>query len=651
MERGRIVKDVERLTIVPLRCRPRLHEPGHSILQRLAARAGKTDVVEFLRTVPRCPTWLAAEVRRGRHLDAISVLSGIPLDLITRYTPVANSGGTFIRNVLLAPCERHLSPMPGRGRICPECLGQDREALLGPDEGRAHRRFWWDLPSVFGCPVHARPLLQHCPSCHGRLDWLRPRPDLCPCGQDLTRVDSGPAADASLDRLLVDMMLGRDRPSWVDGMSVQGIAGLALRVGVVDSLGPAQKEVTRIGLGARMDLAAAGAALLDDGPEAFGRVLDRSVAHPNARIDSPNRAYGELHRWLRRGVEPGMEPFRDLLLEHALRHLRCRREETMFGHALPVVVRQRLRQQVPPVAVRRASSRGIRVDPPTVASLADELGCSWERICSVASIANLGEFTASTRTAPVPAEVAELLRARLQLVAPTRDMQTVLGLSAPQFVKLLAVDDRDRIPKGNPGGADLFDIVSARSFLDTAGQAPCWSSPPEHLVPLMAVGRIKRRWPDVVKAVRDGRVGVAGVLTDRTGLQALLVDPDEVRASLPMPAPSVPTLSFYEAVNRLDLSAATVTALRRATILIYAPRHGFDRQTKGPTVASVEQFERDFVSARSLARELGRGVRWLSDTLACVGVLPVVSGGKDVQAVFRRAAADDALLDYRRDAA
>lgn len=394
-----------------------------------------------------------------------------------------------------------------------------------------------------------------------------------------------------------------------------------------------------------------GAALLDGGEAAFSRVLDRSVAHPGAAIDSPNRAYGELHRWLRRSIEPGMERYRDLLLEHALQHLRCKRPETMFGQLLPVVVRQRQRRPEPPVAVRRAVSRGVRVDPPTISSLADELGCSWERVCSLASIASSGRFSASTKTAPVPAEVAELLRARLQPAAPTREMRALLGLSGPQLVRLLRVDDRDRVPKDNPGGADLFDIASVQSFLETARQAPLWSAAPVHLLPLMEVGRLNRRWPEVVKAVRDGLVCVAGVLDGRSGLHALLVDPDEIRACLPLPTPETPTLSFYETIARLDLSSATVTALRRAKFLVYAPRLGLDRQTLGPTVASVELFERDFVSARALSRELGRGVRSLTSTLAEAGVLPVVTGGRDVQAVFPRAAADLVLMGHRRDAA
>lgn len=83
-----------------------------------------------------------------------------------------------------------LSRGAGRGReirFCPECVSQDHEVHGEPYWHRAHQ-----LPNVFFCPEHCRPLLTRCHACNwSGLTLARSLvncvPIRCRCGNDLRR--------------------------------------------------------------------------------------------------------------------------------------------------------------------------------------------------------------------------------------------------------------------------------------------------------------------------------------------------------------------------------------------------------------------------------------------------------------------------------
>jgi hypothetical protein len=650
--RSQITKDLSRVGLTTLLVRPRGHEPAYSILQRLAARAGSRSVTQFLKTVRHCPTWLEGAVRRGRDLDVVAALSGLPLASFLPHTVIATPKGTFVGDVLVATPERHLSPMPGRGRICPTCLAEDREGLAGPMEGRPYRRFWWDLPAIYGCPDHLTGLVSHCHGCGQRLDWRRPRPDLCPCGRDLTLAPVGIRAANAFDPALKDMMLGGPASAWAEGMSVSAMSGLALRVGIVDILGPHVKEVSSMAAVQRMELAGAGADMLaGGGVAAFSAMLDRSVGREGARVASPNLAYGEIQRWLARQDDDALEPYREALLEHAKAVLKPKRDVTFLGHLLSGRPRQRRRRGGMSVSAAREAYVGPAGPQVTADELALELRCSRERIVATgrmidAGIAGLGGV------GPLPTALATKVRSLLENCGTTRQVVSRLGLSQPQLVRLLAADDRDRVPKPMKGGADLFRMGPLQAFLDDAtANATAYEEPPSGMVPLMKVGSLKRRWPDAYKAMRDGTLRATGTLTGRIGLNAILLSIADVRAVLSLDTGTVPTLSVSDAMLRLRLSAATLAALRQAELLVYASRPGQDRATKGPTLESVERFERRYMSVHEVAGLTGLGLRVTLALMARHSVGRVVQGGKDVQAVFARKAAMAALAAEQEDAA
>lgn len=228
----------------------------------------------------------------------------------------------------------------------------------------------------------------------------------------------------------------------------------------------------------------------------------------------------------------------------------------------------------------------------------------------------------------------------------------MLGLSLPQLVRLLKADDRDRVPKPRKGGADRFAMDEMRTFLARATMdVPVWRLPPSDMVELMKVNSLNRSWPETYRALRDGRLEITGRLIGREGLTSLLVRISDVRNAVFHDGGDAPTLSYLQTAARLRISGPTVTALRRATLLVYARRLTGDHVTQGPTLESVKSFESLYVSARELAGRCGRSVRMVMATLEEQRVARVVTGGKDVQAVYPRVAADAVLAGVLPDPA
>ena len=193
MGRPRRYKDRNRVQLLPLTVRPREFEPASGLIRRLALRAGHACPRSFLRTVPNCSTTLLAEFDRGNSIETLSRMSGIDLNFIRRSTAVVTDDGAYLGNVQITKTVQfanHQGRGPG-GRVCPECLLEDREFTEGPLDCRPFRRFWWDFAEFHGCPRHRRALIDTCPGCMQPLEKNSLRPDYCFCGFDLALAPPG----------------------------------------------------------------------------------------------------------------------------------------------------------------------------------------------------------------------------------------------------------------------------------------------------------------------------------------------------------------------------------------------------------------------------------------------------------------------------
>ena len=180
-----------------------------------------------------------------------------------------------------------------------------------------------------------------------------------------------------------------------------------------------------------------------------------------------------------------------------------------------------------------------------------------------------------------------------------------------------------------------YDLSSVIEMMDRAASRPRYDAVPDGLIEVMKVATLNRSWSAVYRALRERRLDVAGILSAKIGLPALLVVAREVVEEFPRDRAewSEPTLSMAEARKLTGFRIATMTALRRAGALTYAKHRARDwRTVMGPTIDSIQAYQRNFVTAGELQRLSGRTFYYV-----------VSSSVRSAQFVFPRAQAMHAL--------
>jgi hypothetical protein len=86
-------------------------------------------------------------------------------------------------------------------KVCPSCISE-----FGYIRGE------WDLSIVTCCRVHARLLVNSCPSCKKSLSWVRSRMNFCKCGYDLmgVKIDSVPVEETLLSKIVNEKILAQN---------------------------------------------------------------------------------------------------------------------------------------------------------------------------------------------------------------------------------------------------------------------------------------------------------------------------------------------------------------------------------------------------------------------------------------------------------
>ena len=199
-----------------------------------------------------------------------------------------------------------------------------------------------------------------------------------------------------------------------------------------------------------------------------------------------------------------------------------------------------------------------------------------------------------------------------------------------------------------------YDVSGVIGMMDRAATKPRYDTVPDGLIEVMRVSTLNRSWSAVYRALREGKLDVAGVLSAKIGLPALLVVAQDVVAAFPINKPewAEPTLSLAEARKQTGFRMATMTALRKAGRLTYAKRRANDwRTVVGPTIASIQACQRDLITAGELQRLSGQTFYHVMSVLQIAGISWVVEGMRSAQFVFPRAPAMRALALQSDEAA
>lgn len=571
---------IGRVDLLPLTVRYRRFEPASGLIRRLATRAGYNSPSKFLRTVRSCPSKLLYDFDGGRSLDVLGRLSGFSPKQIAEYTLQVKNAGTFVANSLLTASGRGKSgPLDHRGRICPLCLEEDLATLHGPPECRPFRRFWWDLQEFLSCPEHQIVLLQECPSCCASLKQYCAGVRICNCGYDFTQVPTYDRVSISSEGELLSVLLGSKAPRWAKGMSIRAIAGLTLRVGCTHFFGPHLRNFSEFSSSEKIEIAHEGWEILKGGISAFRAELSRSADIGNPQ--SLDQSYGEIYRWLKRTQEPGLKRFKTALVRHAQETIRPNSDISLFGKIIPV----------------KARNSNFSSPPMKDNSIIDG-------------------------------------KAR---------MREVLNLTTYQLARYLEMIDCDRV--SGKKNQSIFNFAELERFLAEIERGlPVHDIVPPNKISVMRCGSIMRQWPTVVREVRYNRLPLAGILGGEKGLKRWIVDGNMVKAQLPLRPRSQAVLYLKEACARLKMPPFTVSQLHGMGFIEYGSTIGPSGcRTTGPTIASIENFEREFITDRECATLIPQGVRTVRVILARMGVRSVTEAAGDIIAVYFRGQATDAL--------
>ena len=153
----------------------------------------------------------------------------------------------------------------------------------------------------------------------------------------------------------------------------------------------------------------------------------------------------------------------------------------------------------------------------------------------------------------------------------------------------------------------------------------------------MRCGSIMRQWPTVVREVRYHRLPLAGILRGEKGLKRWIVDGKMVKALLPLRPRSQAVLYLREACARLKMPPFTLSQLHGMGLIECGSTIGPSGcQTTGPTIASIENFEREYITDRGCATFIPQGVRTVRVILARMGARSVTKAAGNIIAVYFR---------------
>lgn len=170
------------MTLLPFSTAPKNDESGMSWLLRLTEG-------NLLRSPWPLLRLMGMDRPRVSHLRVdlgrVASLCGLAPESVESFKCTNVPGGRMIRfrgHTIQGHALRNSRPV-----MCPLCVRE-----LG------YARSVWDLRLVTACPRHRIKLVDRCGHCGNPLSWLRPRLDICRCGQTLSDTAAQPLEDSDL---------------------------------------------------------------------------------------------------------------------------------------------------------------------------------------------------------------------------------------------------------------------------------------------------------------------------------------------------------------------------------------------------------------------------------------------------------------------
>jgi hypothetical protein len=453
-------------------------------------------------------------------------------------------------------------------RVCPVCVAEDYR-----------HRFWWELTPIGTCPRHGCELVGNC-GCGKKLSWRDAGIYRCTeCGNThVSALPHRPAAESHMakDAYLLSRFAAAEAPRVpvLDSLPVYEAVATMERVGAAaKGFHKDWQNAKKLGIDERILQETGFAILLNGG---LGEVLDRLWHEYKAKgvgkHDGFTTAYGWFYHWFNcKGGRNYSPILADAFLAHG--------------------------------AERFSLNSNIRLgdlpaDRKRMLSLKEAADYCEN---SVFAMRNIGLALGLTRGEKrsgaqhsFSAEDVERIARDLKGACTLQEMSRELGVAHKGAHQLM---DANIIAPAICGGKQHKHVYVFRRddiealMVRLTGDATTVSTPSHSLISLArARGSYAASTADVLQAILANRVRVRERDTNRRGLQALLVDPQELASALATitddPMISVPLASR---ITRLNFRG-TVRAARLG--LLVASRRGKKIMI---TKESVETFRRDFL--------------------------------------------------------
>ncbi len=581
-------------------------EPALGYASRLAALNGVTlpTLLGDMRV------GLKGLARGGRHeLTSLVALRGLGeegLQALARYTPRRDLSDTVytVAGHRLLPG----SVIPRSTRFCPHCIAGDLDEFDGPAPARPWQRLEWVIDHVRSCPHHGVSLL----NLRGRqlsyeyFDFSQSVAQEVLPELDRLRASAVPAPGTAYGQWVVARLDGvRRRGHWLDEAPMHAALAFCEALGFSAINDPsARRKRTQA-----HDLARAaeeGFRIADAGPNAVPPILNQLVAthFQNTRGAVGNRSvYGEVYAVLSRTLgDPGFEPFRHVLREHAFGSLPIHPGTSFLGV---------------PLQERRVHSRSS-----ATASLSMSV-IRLQRL--IGRNGGVSKAASDLRSLRMPVEEFDSLVAGMEECISAREASTITGLNTKQLRDLADVGVLGVLPatKRHAGFRYRYRRSVVDDFMTTMFRdAVRVEGPSERRMSVDAVAR--HLWVasvDVVELIYRGQCQWVGRTGQGDLCKHLFVDADEVFAGLEMKRDSnlneAETLAALPGLHRTSLGP-----LVGAGLLEYADGYNArgTRARRCFSRGSVEAFSARYASIGEIAAVMGRSVWIVTNILRRAGI-------------------------------
>ena len=571
-------------------------EPTTYFASRLAAR-------NFLKALPFAAdmSFSYSALDRGCEIaiSRLSEISGVSVAALTVNASHRVDKWLHLRGQLIDPKSRRNSQLA----VCPACLEADIARGDFAPPIAIHGRLPWMLKSIRTCAVHGMALVNipQNNEVHLGHDWSQVVAPALP--QIKSLADSATRRRPSkLERYLINRLEGNAAECWLNSLEFHAAEHLAQWFGSAALYG----DKDALGLSADETYAAGdvGFEIVEGGPKSIPEFLNtmQSKFVRRDRTVGAASVYGRIYTRLTFLAEdPAFASVHDIVSDHIMSSFPVGPGDMIFRK---------------PVTTRRYHS---------VLTLSKQFKCRESRIEKVLRLEGLlPDRHDSGWDVLLEADRAEKLIEREMQSLTLAEAERRIGVSANVMKILLdgGFIQRRRVSKGPHGlrfWADELDAFLARA-LD--GTKPIDGKVEETMSISYASAHVRCTISTIFQLILDRKLRWVGRRTDRLGLDALLVNPEDLK--LAMNRPTEDGLSAIDAAESLRLAPAVMRRLADRKIVgsfrVRDPMTG--HQKLRFTRAEIDRFASEYVSLFNLSRTLRQKAARVRKDLDARGVKP-----------------------------